>query len=218
MSSCCNHLCRVTERQFDARVAARDVRRYQRTGPEFTTRALRDAVRARAPGATLLDIGAGIGALTFELLDAGARHATMADMSAAYLAASREEASRRDRLHQVAWIQGDFVAVAPSVATADIVTLDRVVCCYPLFEPLLLRALEHARLCVAFSYPRDRWYVRGVISAENLVRGLVGNAFRTYVHSARAMHDLMRRHDFRLIDRATSVAWCADVYERDDAT
>lgn len=218
MSACCNHLCRVTEQQFDARVAARDVRRYRRKGVEFTTRALRDALRARAPGATLLDIGAGIGALAFELLDAGARHATMVDMSAAYLAASREEASRRQRLHQVTWIHGDFVAVAAGVATADIVTLDRVVCCYPRFEPLLLQALEHARLCVAFSYPRDRWYVRGVMSADNLVRGLAGNPFRTFVHSAGAMHDVMRRHDFRLVDRATSVAWCADMYERVGAT
>lgn len=32
---------------------------------------------------------------------------------------------------------GDFVSLAPDLETADLVTLDRVVCCYPELEPLV---------------------------------------------------------------------------------
>jgi hypothetical protein len=46
-----------------------------------------------------------------------------------------------------------------------VVTLDRVVCCYPDAETLLRAAAQRARKLVAFTYPRDRWYVRVFIKA-----------------------------------------------------
>jgi hypothetical protein len=37
-------------------------------------------------------------------------------------------------------MHGDFVDVGPQIPSAAIVTLDRVICCYPSFEPLLIEA------------------------------------------------------------------------------
>jgi magnesium-protoporphyrin O-methyltransferase len=81
------------------------------------------------------------------------------------------------------WIEGDFVDLAPRLPRADVVTLDRVVCCYPAYEPLLTAAMDHASHAVGLSYPRDRWYVRRGMAFENGLRRLRGGAFRTFVHS-----------------------------------
>ena len=54
----------------------------------------------------------------------------------------------------------DFLIVACRLAPCSVVTLDRVVCCYPSYEPLLTQALNLASTAVAMSYPRNRWFVR----------------------------------------------------------
>lgn len=61
----------------------------------------------------------------------------------------------------------DVVDVADGSAPADAVTLDRVVCCYPSYDRLLEHALRFAGHAFAFSYPRDRWFVRLGIWFEN---------------------------------------------------
>ena len=81
-------------------------------------------------GSTILDIGGGIGVIDQELLKAGAGHATMVDVSHAYLDVAREEARDADLLDRIDFHHGDFVGRAAETEPADIVTLDRVVCCY----------------------------------------------------------------------------------------
>jgi cyclopropane fatty-acyl-phospholipid synthase-like methyltransferase len=49
----------------------------------------------RGTDGILLDVGCGIGALTFELLERGMNQAVAVNASAAYLAAASEEAARR---------------------------------------------------------------------------------------------------------------------------
>ena len=64
------------EQQFDAKRAARDTARYRKNGADPTTRLLRGtlAAQGRIEG-SLLDVGCGIGALTFELLNLGINRA-----------------------------------------------------------------------------------------------------------------------------------------------
>lgn len=213
--TCCSTFCPSTQRQFTARLAARQLARYRRKGPDATTRMLRDLLTALSPGSkTLVDIGAGIGVLTCELLHAGFDHATAVDASSAYVACGREEAARRRVAGNIDWVEGDFVDLAPRLPRADVVTLDRVVCCYPAYEPLLTAALDHASHAVGLSYPRDRWYVRRVMALENGLRWLRGSAFRTFVHPPASMIALLRTRGFRLVGRRTTVAWTVDVYAK----
>ena len=161
-----------------------------------------------------MDVGAGIGALGFELLAAGAERVTAVEAAPAYVAAAREEAGRRnvaDRLHVV---HGDFVSVAGGVMQADVVTMDRVVCCYPAYQPLLEAALRRSRRLLAFSYPRDRWYVRTAVRMQNLGRALFRNPFRGFVHSARDMEALLEQHGFVRLGRRETLKWSADLYVR----
>ena len=219
--TCCSTFCASTQRQFSPRLAARQLARYRRKGPDATTRMLRDLLTAPGPTSptsrTLLDIGAGIGVLTFELLHAGFEHATAVDASAAFVVAGREEAARQRLVASINWFEGDFIHLAPRLPLADVVTLDRVVCCYPAYEPLLTAALERANRAVGLSYPRDRWYVRAVMALDNGVRRLRRGAFRTFVHAPAGMSALLRASGFQLVGRRTTLAWSVDVYTRMNA-
>ena len=165
----------------------------------------------------MLDVGAGIGALSFELLAAGVERVTAVEAAPAYVAAARQEAGRRNVSDRLDVVHGDFVSVAGAVAQADVVTMDRVVCCYPSYQPLLEAAVRRSRRLVAFSYPRDRWYVRAAVGLQNMVRALFRNPFRGFVHSAPAMEALLKQHGFVRIERRATLKWSADLYGRADA-
>src|SRR5256886_15745385 len=95
MSTCCSSFFSANQRQFSDAVARRDLARYRRQGPDQTTRLLRDAIVGAGQGRTVLDVGAGIGALSFELLAAGAEVVTAVEAAPAYVAAAREGGGRR---------------------------------------------------------------------------------------------------------------------------
>ena len=143
--TCCDH-CTDADSFFSRRAARKELKSYQRHGPDGITRELLDLVREQQPHGTLLDIGGGVGALQHELLEAGMSNATHVDASRAYLHASRVEAARRGHDGRVEYTYGDFVDLAPSLSSADLVTLDRVVCCYP-HMPALVRAVYPPPRC-----------------------------------------------------------------------
>src|SRR3989442_12413364 len=103
MSSCCSSFFAANPRQFSDAVARRDLMRYRRRGPDQTTRLLRDAILGAGQGRTALDVGAGIGALSFVVLAPGAERVTAAEAAPAYVRVPHGEAARRnvsDRPHQ----------------------------------------------------------------------------------------------------------------------
>jgi SAM-dependent methyltransferase len=212
--SCCDFTGPAGQ-QFDAKMAAKQLRGYRRGKVGPTTRLLRDGiVNARLNEGTVLDVGAGIGALTFELLDRGAQSAVAVEASSAYLAAASEEAARRNRSRAVAFVHGDFVNVANTVPVADVVTLDRVVCCYPDYRSLLDKATRHASRGLALSYPRDRWFVRLTVRIENALRRLRSADFQTFVHPVDVMEGAIGDAGFERVVRSQTAAWTADIYLR----
>lgn len=215
MPACCSTYERAAEQQFDGKKAAEELERYRTKGPGPTTRLLQEGIAAAGtlPG-TLLDVGSGVGALTFGLLERGVTAAVAVDASPAYTDAARQEAARLRRSDAVRFIHADFIAVASELAPAALVTLDRVVCCYPSYEALLKAALCHADRCLALSYPRDVWYVRLGIRLENAQRRLTRNAFRTFVHPAVKIEQMIREAGFELSSRRETWMWSVDVYTR----
>lgn len=212
--SCCTH-CQATDKQFGPAMARRDLRRYHKKGPDKTTKMLLSAIRERGlSSGTLLDVGAGVGVLHHELLGQEIVAATHVEPSSAYLGEARAETTRRGNSDRVTFVQGDFVEVAPQVADADLVTLDRVICCYPDYRGLLQAAGSKARRLCALSYPRDRWTVRLAITIINLFLRLRGSAFRVFVHPSAAVDAAMRDLGFQPCSRETTVVWQALLYER----
>lgn len=145
--TCCAR--NAIDREFDGRRAVRDLQRFRRRGPDPSTALLLDQVQFVAlPSApTLMDIGGGIGALHHVLRDAGFATATEVDGSTAFLTAAAEESVRRGHADRVEFCQGDFRNAASALGSADVVTLDRVVCCDPDFATLPLSILHPFPRC-----------------------------------------------------------------------
>jgi magnesium-protoporphyrin O-methyltransferase len=219
MTCCCSRVGDAAQRQFSQQRAAKDLAQYRAQGPGPTTRLLLDGLaKTGSLHGRLLDIGSGIGALTFELLDRGLTSAVGVDLSSAYVATASKEASRRGRSDAIRFVQGDFLDIAGELPSADIVTLDRVVCCYPEYERFLDESLRHAHRYFAFSYPTDRWYVRTWVGLENVGRQITRNGFRSFVHPVSAMETVIRRAGFKRLSRRWTRIWCADVYVRSSGT
>jgi len=211
MSSTCCGVSNV----FDDAKAREDLESYRRKGPSDSTVQLIDALRERAPTLdTLLDIGGGVGAIAHELLANGVMHATLVDGSASYLDAAREEGAHRSTNVRLELRKGDIVAIAADVGPADVVTLDKVVCCYEDMDALLAVSAERARRLYGIVYPRDDWWVRLFIAAENAVRRLKGNDFRGFVHANSAIDAALRRAGLTPRFNARGAWWIVAVYER----
>jgi 2-polyprenyl-3-methyl-5-hydroxy-6-metoxy-1,4-benzoquinol methylase len=167
---------------YNEKRAASDLRKYRQKGAIPSTRALIEALKAEGvEGATLLDIGGGIGAIQHELIDAGVAHATSVEASRPYIDAAREESQRRGHDGRVTYLCGDFIELADSVTPAEIVTLDRVINVYPDWERLAELAAARASRVFGLVYPRDTRIVRLVTFGMNLVLRVLRKPVRASV-------------------------------------
>jgi Methyltransferase domain len=201
---------------YDEKRAASELRRYREKGPIPSTRALIEALVAEGvEGASLLDIGGGIGAIQHELLGAGATHATNVDASAPYLKAARDEAVRRGHDERVTYLHGDFVELADSIAPADIVTLDRVINVCPDWERLAELAAGHTQRLLGLVYPRDTRMVRLVVFAMNLMLRLKRTPVRAAIRSSDAVDRIAREHGLvPHVAKEVGPAWHVAVFRR----
>jgi SAM-dependent methyltransferase len=212
---CCTRYC-AAEAKFDRKVAERDLRRYQRRGVAAVTKLMLSELR-RWPleGADILDVGGGIGVISMELAAASVRSATVVEASPAYLEVARHEVESRYGSRPTKFVLGDFAAIAPTLPDADIVTLDRVVCCYPDAEALLRGVAARARRLIALTYPRDRWYTRTFVGIQNFWRKRTGNAFRSFIHPPQRMGAVLEAAGFVRAARQGAGVWVLDVFQRE---
>ena len=203
---------------FDSRTAEEDLTRYRRHGPDRTTRMLLDMLRERGVrGASILDIGGGIGVIEHELLRDGAGHAVLVDASPPSLAAARSEARRHGHLDRVEFVDGDFTARAGTIAVADIVTLDRVICCYPDVSALVRLSAERARAAYGLVLPRDRRLFRVGVRLLNLWFRIRGLGYRSFAHSNERVDALLAEAGLRPRAEASTLFWRVVLYERGTA-
>jgi magnesium-protoporphyrin O-methyltransferase len=162
----------------------------------------------------LLDIGGGIGVIHHELLGDVADTATHVDASSAYLKEAKGEAARRGHSAHVTFIHADFTDVAAELPKADVVTLDRVVCCYPDFRRLLTNAADHSQRALAFTYPRETWYLRIGLWLINFFQRIRRDPFRVFLHPVSEMDALLRREGFERIIQHRLFVWEMALYQR----
>ena len=173
MTSCCKPA--EYRRFFNRKFAARDLDRYRKHGLSTTERDLVE-LAGDVHGATVLEVGGGIGALQLELLGSGASRATNVELSAAYEDAAAELFGERDVERAI----GDFVEL--DVPTADVVVLHRVVCCYPDADGMVGKAAVRAQRRLALTLPQQRRWIGWGLSAVNLWLRVSRCGFRTYQH------------------------------------
>jgi magnesium-protoporphyrin O-methyltransferase len=114
----------------------------------------------------------------------------------------------------VQYVAGDFVAVAGEIAPADLVALDRVICCYPDMASLVGRSASLARRRYGLVYPRDTWLSRVGIRIVNLQFRLTRSRFRVYVHRTAEVDALLADHGLVKRLHRTSLIWQLSLFER----
>ena len=210
----CN-CCEITDNAFSEAEARSEMRNYRKRGPAEQTKLLLKSIRSLdLKNADLLDIGGGIGVIHHELLEDVAQMATHVDASSAYLKQAKSEAARRGHSERVNFIHADFTDVAAELPKADIVTLDRVVCCYPDFRRLLTAAAEHSQRALAFTYPRETWYLRVGLKIANFFQRLRRDPFRVFLHPVAEMDALLKREGFERISLRRLFVWEMALYQR----
>jgi 2-polyprenyl-3-methyl-5-hydroxy-6-metoxy-1,4-benzoquinol methylase len=213
VTGCCNP--RGCDQFFDPRFARRTSERYRKRGLDRTARRMVAFLEERGiEGATVLEVGGGIGEIQIELLKRGAMHTVNLELSPGY----DEEAHR---LLREAGFEGradrrltDIAVDSEEVEPADVVVLNRVVCCYPDYERLLGAVAEHAKRLVVFSYPPRNALSRLVVGGQNLVFRLLGREFRTFTHPPAAMLAVLERRGFRPTFSHRALVWQAAGLER----
>jgi len=210
---CCTRYC--AETHFGKERAESDLRTYQLKGVQGITRIVVEEVK-RLPlaGKELLDVGGGIGIIGIELAASGVSGATMVEASPAYLEVAQAEMKPRYGSRPTEFVLGDFAQIAGSLPAADLVTLDRVVCCYPDFHALLAAAAGRTRETLVLSYPRDRWYVRAGVAMENLLRRIKGKSFTVVVHPEYQMRSTLEQAGLEQSGRRETFFWAVDLYRR----
>jgi len=210
----CPH-CQGVEKLFDAGVAEGDLREYRRHGPGKTARLLIEALKSfGVDGSTLLDIGGGIGVIQHELLKSGASSAVHVDASSAYLQAAKDEAERQGHADRMTQHRGDFVTLAPQIPQADIVTLEKVICCYPDMDALVGLSSARASRLYGVVFPRDTWWMRLGGRIINFTFRLQRSAFRMFIHPTERIEAIVRQNGLQRRYYRRTLFWQVIVYAR----
>jgi 2-polyprenyl-3-methyl-5-hydroxy-6-metoxy-1,4-benzoquinol methylase len=206
MASCCPS--RDYHRFFNQRFARRLANRYTKRGLDPTAQTMVQFLRQLGlEGASVLEIGGGVGEIEVELLQAGAARAQNLELSGAYQEQARVLAAQAGVQGQIDWRIHDLAQDPGAVAPADLVVLHRVVCCYPDYERLLGAAADHTRRALVFSYPPRNPLSRAFYGVFNLVMRLTRSSFRGFAHSEGAMLGVLEEQGLRRTFERRSGIW-----------
>jgi hypothetical protein len=213
MPSCCD--ARGCDGFFTPRMARRAADRCRKNGVDKTAQRMLAFLEEHViEGATVLEIGGGVGEIQIELLKRGVTRSLNLELSPGYeedaLRLVREadlEGSAQRRLHDIAADPG-------GVEPADVVVLHRVVCCYPDYERLLGAAADHARRLLVFSYPPRNVLSRFLLGAQNLVFRLQRKEFRAFTHPPARMLAVVEERGLLLAYTHRPFVWQIAGFER----
>lgn len=185
MDCCRGAVCREV---FGEKAARQDLKRYRRNGLRRIERQMVAAVpEAILEGGRVLEIGGGIGTLQAELVAAGAATGEVVELVEAYAPFARELAESKGLAGRTSFRVADLLTGEASVAPADVVILNGVVCCTPDGLALIREAAALTRGMLLLSYPRQSAWTRPVIASINAYMAIRGKAYRAFLRPTSEM-------------------------------
>jgi 2-polyprenyl-3-methyl-5-hydroxy-6-metoxy-1,4-benzoquinol methylase len=213
MSDCCTP--KGYRWVFSERSARAEAKRYRRKGLDATSRRIFDLVKKEGvEGRTVLEVGGGIGAIQIELLKAGAARAISVELTPTYedeAAALLREAGLEERVERRIM---DFAADGAAVERADIVIMNRVICCYPDMPRLAGAASDHARELLVMSFPKRTWWMRIAMLLGNAILGATRREFHIFLHPPKNILATSEQHGLRAVLSESSVVWTVAALRR----
>ncbi len=206
MSDCCSP--KGYRSIFSEKRAHAEARRYRRRGLDPISRRIAELLKEQGVGGrTLLEVGGGIGAIQIELLRAGMTRAVNIELTPTYEEAAQallREAGLEDRVERRIM---DFAEATDAVEAADVVIMNRVVCCYPDMPKLAGAAADHTREVLVMSFPKERWWTRAAISLVDLALRVGRQQFQVFLHPPDKIIATAERHGLKTIFKQTSLIW-----------
>jgi len=193
---------------FSERNARADAQRYRRKGLDPTSRRIVEYLKQRGvEGRTLLEVGGGVGAIQIELLKAGVTRAVSVELTPTYEPAALEllrEAGLENRVERKVM---DFARSAGVFEVADIVIMNRVICCYPDMLELAGAAAEHTGEVLVMSFPKAAWWTRTILALGNLALRVTKRQFQVFVHPPDQILAEAERHGLQSALEMPGIFW-----------
>jgi len=213
MSDCCSP--KGYRWVFSERNARSEAKRYRRKGLDPTSRRVVAFLQQHGvEGRTVLEVGGGIGAIQIELLKAGASRAVNVELTSTYekeATALLREAGLETRVHRQIM---DFAETAGAVEGADIVILNRVICCYPNMPKLAGAAAAHTREVLVLSYPKETWWTRLGLGLGNLALRVARREFHVFLHPPRKIIATSEQYGLRTVLNRAGPFWTVAALRR----
>ncbi|MBX3144875.1 MAG: hypothetical protein KF813_14030 [Trueperaceae bacterium] len=220
MSSCCRAV--PCEELFGPEWARRDMEAYLRHGlgplerqmVEELTAALTAGSAAESPAeppalseARVLEIGGGVGAIQAELLKAGAVSGEVIELVNAYAPFAARLAREVGVAGKTRFRVHDLLAEPDAVESADLVIMNRVVCCSADGLELAATAAGLTRHALVLSFPRSNWFTRGVAAAQRALFRLLGRSYRAFVWPQAAIAAAATTRGLQVRSRGGGLVW-----------
>jgi magnesium-protoporphyrin O-methyltransferase len=200
---------------FSEKNAAGEARRYRRKGLDGTSKRILDFVKERGvEGKTVLEVGGGIGAIEIELLKAGMVRAVNVELTPTYETAAGEliaESGLSDRVERRIM---DFAEAGTEIEPADVVVMNRVICCYPDMPKLAGAAADHTRGMLVMSFPNRRWWIRLGLTMANFGFRVIGLQFQIFVHAPDLILATVEHRGLRTTVNQRGLLWQVAAFER----
>ena len=187
MSDCCR--AAPCEEVFGSRTAEGDLHEYLSHGLGTIETRMLDAIPPLvvAGARRVLEIGGGVGALQAELVLKGASSGEVIELVGAYEPYARRLATKLGIGDRTSFRVADVIENPQQVQDADIVVMNRVVCCSPDGLRLTAVAAGLTRQVLAISYPRSLAILRLMQRLQEPFARLFRRRYRFYIHDARAI-------------------------------
>jgi hypothetical protein len=193
---------------FSERSAQMEAKRYRRRGLDATSRRIVDYLKKLGvEGRTVLEIGGGIGAIQIELLKAGAARATSIELTPTYEEVANQLLSEAGLSGRVERKVMDFAQAANQVDSADVVVMNRVICCYHDMPRLAGAAADHTRQTLVMTFPRRALWMRAGLGVANGLLWLTRRHFHLFVHRPSEIIATSQRNGLRPVLNETGVMW-----------
>jgi SAM-dependent methyltransferase len=206
VASCCRS--GPCEELFKPRVARRSLEQYRKKGHgDLERRMLAAASEGGLAGARVLEIGGGIGTLQAELLEAGAERGEVVEIVAAWEPYARELAREKGLDERTSFRVADILEDPQGVERAEVVLMNRVVCCSPDGVQLTAAAARLAARRLVLSYPRDVFWMQAGVRLLNAGMRVLGRSFRAFAHPREALLGAARSQGLTLLLSGRQGPW-----------
>ena len=190
--------------------------RYQKRGlSRSSTLLLSFILQGGILGRSVADLGCGAGGFSIELLKKGATSSIGIDLSKKMIESATQLAHATGFDTRAKFELGNAATV--DLPITDLVIMDKILCCYSEWEPLLKNAIGSSKDMIGFIVPRDegvaKWPFRLGVRVVNFFQRR-SKAILFYLHPLDRIDETLLASGFILRKRRASRFWLVFLYSR----